>query len=118
MTRVWRRVSKAYRRIGFKWTASRPLIRGAALPQPTPGRRRRFPAGRKRTTRPRGMPTGSLVRGFRATPVLPGGGVEHAEPPEDHAVAALQRGADALKQRVHGVVRRPLLQVRRSLPER
>ena len=41
-------------------------------PQSPPGRLWRPGAGRKRTTRPRGMPTGSLVRGFRATPVLRG----------------------------------------------
>ena len=33
---------------------------------------RRFWPGRKRTTRPRGIPTGSPVRGLRATPVLRG----------------------------------------------
>ena len=52
----------------------RPAVSPArrAPPQLVPGRLRRLTAGRKRATRPRGMPTGSPVRGFRATPVLRG----------------------------------------------
>ena len=46
---------------------------------------------------------------------LAGGGLEHAEPPQHHPVAALQRGADAFKQHGHRVADHPPLQVDRFL---
>ena len=65
------------------------------------GMRRRLSTGRKRTTRPRGMPTGPPVRGFRATPVLRGATWKDAEPPEHHAVPALEGRAQAFEQGLH-----------------
>jgi len=50
--------------------ASCAAVFRVGLPHPALVTLRRPGAGRKRTTRPRGMPTASTVRGFRAIPIL------------------------------------------------
>ena len=61
-------------RWGKAFTAAGPIGPAARSPlsQLPPGQLRRSVAGRKRTTRPGGIPAGLPVRGFRAIPVLRG----------------------------------------------
>ena len=68
-------------------------------PQPLPTSLRRFGAGQKRTTRPRGISAGSPVRGFRAKPVLR----EAARnTPNRQITTRSPRGSDGFEQRIHG----------------